>query len=195
MPRMVWPPPLPSARLVLPHDLTTVSKTLGQVAQKIESACAASGYAEKSYWAIPGGIAIVTRLEHIYADGRPYPADTRWLQRDGYLEGFSLSSYIRALFTARSGYYRVIIFAVTDTPFGAATKPITPDYANTLLGQGFNALPDSVAQTKLSEDTTVTALIFEFERPQNNDAVQLNPSPIDARAHLMASGLWSALTR
>ena len=150
----------------------------------MESLLGKAGYLERSYWSIPGGIAIVTRLEHINKDGKPFSGTDRWQETDGYLTTFSFSSYFRALFTAREGYYRVIIFTITDQGFRTSNEILTAQRADDLLSQGFNVLAQEVAARPLPTGVEVTSLIYEFERGQG-DPTQVVPSPLGAKDHLV----------
>ena len=141
---------------------------------------------------MPGGIGIVTRLERIYRDGRSYEPSGRWQVEDTYLQTLSLTSYLRALFTASEGYYRVVVFTVTNIPFGSGERSMTSVEANTLLARGFNTLPENVAAEVLPASYACTCLIYEFQRDQGKSPVQLLPGRLDAKTHLAASGLWVA---
>jgi hypothetical protein len=135
MPLFPWPPSRPSTRVVIPRSVFVAYKTLGQLSYAIDQALAHTGYAERSYYAVPGGVGIITRLEHIYQDGHPFEGSTRWLLDDSSLQSFSLRSYLRALFTAREGYYRVIVFTVTDVPFGSGDGSMTSEQAASLWAE------------------------------------------------------------
>lgn len=192
LPRFPWPPPQPSARLVVPRSAFRSCKNFGELSESLDEALTKTGYVERSYYAVPGGIGIVTRLERIYRDGRPYERSGRWLTEDEYLQALSLTSYLRALFTVSEGYYRVVVFAVTDVPFGSSEGSMTSEEANTLLARGFNTLPEDVAAEALPKSFVCTCIIYEFRREQGKNPVQLLPGRLDAKTHLVASGLWVA---
>jgi hypothetical protein len=193
MPLFPWPPPRPSTRVLIPRAVFIKYGTFGQLSSAMDEALARTGYAERSYYAVPGGIGIITRLEHIYQDGRPFESSARWLFDDSYLQSFSLRSYLGALFTAREGYYRVIVFTVTDVPFGSGDGSLTSEQAASLLARGYNTLPEDVAARELPAQYACTSLVYEFLREQGKDPTQLVPGHLDAKAHLVASGLWATL--
>jgi hypothetical protein len=109
------------------------------------------------------------------------------------LERHDVIDYLRALFTASEGYYRVIVFTVTDVPFGSGDGSMTSERATSLLARGFNPLPQDVSARPLPANYALTGLVYEFQREQGKDPVQLLPSHLDAKTHLVASGLWAAL--
>jgi len=192
LPTFPWPPPEPSARLVIPGSAFRGNKTFGELSASFDEALTKTGHVERSYYAVPGGIGIVTRLERIQRDGSPSEGSNRWQFEDAYLQTLSPTSYLARLFTVSEGYYRVVVFAVTDMPFGSAEKPLTPVKANTLLARGFNTLPENVAAKTLPTGFVCTCLIYEFLRERGKAAVQLFPGRLDAKRHLVASGLWVA---
>lgn len=181
---------LPSALLRANHRL----ETLGDVDAVLSAALGRNGYLEKSYFGVPEGFALVTRLERIEANGRSMTAPARWaVGSSGIGANFSLRAYLRALFTADPGYYRVIVFIVTAVPFSQAEKPVTAADAEQWLRSGLNVLPESIAGRRYDAGVVTTALIYEFRRDNSGSSDVLLPSPLAARAHLVGSGLWKAL--
>ena len=64
----------------------------------------------------PGGIALVTHLERIKSDGSPAEPD-RWAAVAGnYSSSADLMNFLRGLFFAKTGHYRLIVFIMQDTP-------------------------------------------------------------------------------
>jgi hypothetical protein len=193
LPSFPWPPPEPSSRTVLPDTLFRAEKTFGEVAKKLERALKRRHYAEYSYYSIPGGFALITRLERIHDDGLPYDSSQRWDVANHFPPLFTLENYLKALFSAREGYYRVIAFLVTDVPFGAGPKSMSHTMADDLLAKGFNTLPRRMRLTALPEGHTCTALVYEFRRLRGGEPRQMTPGLLDARTHLVAGGLWAEL--
>ena len=197
IPEFPWPPPAASARQVIRRDLLAASRRLdrlGDVDALLSDALEHAGYTEKSYWSVPLGFALATRLEQIDAAGKPKPPPARWSAKMPRLTGgFSLRAYLRALFTAQPGYYRIVVFIVTSALFSDSNQPVTSDEARAWAAKGLNALPESLASQPYGPDVVCTAMIYEFERQSGSEATPLVPSPLDAHAHLVGSGLWAAL--
>ena len=188
-----WPPPEPSARLVIPERFFSNSSTLGEVAHRLEVALSQTGYLERSYFLVPGGIAIVTRVERIYPDGHPFPEPHRWYSKNHDHEWMPLSRYLKSLVGADEGYYRFVVFVLTDQAFGSKARSINVDEAVSWLSSGLNTLPVELANLHLSKYHECTALIYEFIKPQGNSPSLLQPSEIGAQQHLAASGLYALL--
>lgn len=197
IPQFPWPPPAASARQVIRRDLLAASRRLdrlGDVDALLSDALEHAGYTEKSYWSVPRGFALATRLEQIDATGKPKPPPARWSAEMPRLTGgFSLGAYLRALFTAEPGYYRIVAVIVTSALFSESNQPVTSDEARAWVAKGLNALPESLASQPYGPDVVCTAMIYEFERQSGSEATPLVPSPLDAHAHLVGSGLWAAL--
>ena len=121
MPIFPYPVPKASAAQVLPRNLlvgSVATPTFGTVAEKLEHALDRAGYGQSSYYALAGGhgVAMATQLEQINDDGSPKSGDARFQKNLAPLATteFSLTHYLKALFTARSGRFRVIVFALSS---------------------------------------------------------------------------------
>jgi len=195
VPAFPWPPPRASASAVIPAAFIPSSgiadPTLGDVAEQIRAALDTGGYVERSYFAAPGGFAMVTRLERIDADGTP-KHDERWSVEAQPLQSFSLGAYLRALFTAPAGYYRIIVFVVSSQPFAQSAERVSRSDALAWLHEGLNQLPDSVGGAAYSERHAVTALIYQFEQPGRQEALLVLQGSPSAREHLERAKLWDA---
>ena len=193
-PLFPWPPPRASATEVIRRELleTTHGLTLlRDVDQRITRALEQNGYYENSYYAVPGGFALVTRMEQVESDGSPKQGPQRWIIEPQALDRFSLTAYLAALFRATPGYYRVIVFVVTPYPFVQSGQKVTPEEANEWLSKGLNRLPEAICNIYLSEEYTCTALIYEFERSSETEEATLRyPGRIDGRTHLVKAGIW-----
>jgi hypothetical protein len=109
---------------------------------------------------------------------------------------FSLGAYLRALFLAARGRYRVIVLVATDAPFPQHRETITAETAESWLVEGANVLPREVAEAPFPSDGRVTALIYELERVDTAERPELVvPSRLQGRDHLRRAGIWEALER
>ena len=125
-------------RLLADRD---ANATLADVDTALSEALDATGYYEKAYFTVPDGFALVTRLEQIEPDGRPKPLPDRWSVRLEPLKRFTLAAYLQALFSAREGQYRVIVFIVTDVPIAAKSAPASREEAEDWLSEGATCCP------------------------------------------------------
>ncbi|MBI2313731.1 MAG: hypothetical protein HYU77_14620 [Betaproteobacteria bacterium] len=191
-----WPPPQASAFAVIPTSMLSAKAEpkLKDVAQRLERAFDAGGYAERSYYSIPGGFAVVSRIELIRADGAPEAAG-RWSLRSPVLTRFSLTEYLKALFSAKVGRYRIIAFLATDASLQPdPSKKPTSEGAADWVSQGSPTLPAAIGNLPFTQEHNVTALIYEFERRTPDHEAELKqPSPLPGKGHLEKAGIWTAL--
>ncbi len=191
VPFFPWPPPAPSARYVFPEDTFKRYPTVGDVSTAILSALERSGYVERSFFQTqPGGVALVTRLERIGGDGTPAPEDERWPAGfDNSPSGFV--DFVRGLFYAKAGHYRVIVFVLQEKSFTSSEQKATGKDADTWLAVGAIKLPAWLANRPFGKDSTCTALIYEFA--SDGTAVKGVVSNLTGKQHLQKSGLLTAL--
>jgi hypothetical protein len=160
----------------------------------LSQALLTAGYSESSYYGVPRGFALVARLEHIKPDGTPMSGLARWDQAPDPMTKFSLISYLRALFEAPPGLYRIIVFVASPEPFVPSAAGVTEAQANAWLTEGSNALPAELGKEPYTSDFICTALVYEFaKRDVQTDAQVSRPGQIPGETHLHASGIWSAL--
>jgi hypothetical protein len=196
LPSFPWPPPSCNARFELPENSFAGFKTLGDVERKIRMALDAKGYAQRSYFSVPNGFALVTQLEQYNGeDGSVRNDRTRWLDYPKKDNFNGVMDYFKSLVMPQKGYFRLFVFVVTNQPFGGGAQRVSKEQATAWLGQGFNKLPRSLVAASFSADYDVTALVYEFEVPESNHKpVQKCPSPrFDAKAHLQKCGIASGL--
>jgi hypothetical protein len=182
----------------IPRDLLSptlpanANPKLIEVATQIEHALNKAGYSETSYYSVPSGFVIVSRLEQCDDDGTPKPPPERF-DRDARVDvKFSLIRYLKALFTAQPGRFRLIVFAVTDEPFVSDKRKI-PDREEAIqwVAAGTTKLPEQIGKRHFSANHDVIALIYEFYRPTTDHAFKLTvPSALQGRTHLEKAGLW-----
>lgn len=200
VPEFPWPPPKASATVVIPSDFMKKPSAkitrLGDVETILRYSLDECGYVEKGFYAVPKGFAMVTRLEQINEDGTPKEAQHRWAISPQPLRSFSLNEYLKALFLAKRGLYRIIVFIVTDIPFSQADSTVSRRQAMDWLAEGFNRLPKSISELEYSNDYICTAFVYEFEKIQTEKEARLKlPGRLTGRTHLKKSNLWEKLLR
>lgn len=191
LPLFPWPPPQASARVTLPMTPGTAGmKQMGDVDQRILTALDQMGYAERSHYWVPGGYALVTRVEQIDKNGRPKPMPYRFSGQLPPPDG--IMSYFAGLFTSPPGYFRIIVFVVTNASFNDTSAPLGEADALRLLSAGPAMLPPGFASNPVPADTKITALIYEYQKSTadlTSPAVPIQ-STVDAATHLQQAGLW-----
>jgi hypothetical protein len=190
-----WPPPRASAvdvilrRLLIRHE---ARPTLHDVADTLEIALHNNDYYDLSYYPVLDGFAIATHIEQINDDGTSKKQE-RWSLDVPMLETFSTGAYLRALFKAPQGHYRVIVFVVTTHPFTQTNAKVTRQQAKDWLSAGYDVLPSEIGLREFSANYKCTALIYEFKGSGKN-AEFVDPSELQGRTHLIKSGLIAALS-
>lgn len=192
LPSFPWPPPAASVSYVLPKALIAKHGTVGDLTDAIIDALERTGYVERSFYGTPvGGVVLMTRIERIEDDGSPAGAGNRWADVPRQADAAGLASFLRGLFFAAPGRYRVILFVVQGQPFTQdPDKPLSGTQAQKLLRGGANALPADVAAQQLS-GSQCTALIYEFAN--DGTAMKRVDSRLTARQHLEKAGIMAQL--
>ena len=188
-----WPPPQASSRVLLASwPRGPQMRDFGDIDARLTAALQPKGYVERSYYSVPGGFALVTRLEQIYSDGRSMPPPARFSAQ--LLPPSRFSDYIRALFSADPGYYRVIVFVATDLPFSEGAQGASQGQADAWIRDGVDMLPATIASRPLTDRVRCAALIYQFRQSNATaaDKAELIPG-IDAVLSLTNAGLWQAL--
>ena len=195
IPKFPWPPPKPSAWATLSHlAVNPGTGTLQGVADLLENALEKAGYSERSYYSVPDGFALVSRIEQITDTGEPKQGYERWSLDVKPPHVFSVRSYVSALFSMHPGRFRVIAFIVSAHPVSADSASASFESSKDWLWSGANRLPSSVAQLRYTQDYSCVAYIYEFERPTGDATAFLKqPGTLDGKQHLERAMLWRLL--
>lgn len=194
IPAFPWPPPSESAFYVIDQALLSDDKnrTLGGIALALETALNSAGYAERSYYSVPNGFALAARLEQVNEDGTSMDLPQRWSAGIEPPDKFTLESYLKALFSANKGYYRLIVFIVTDVPLRGGDGAATKKEADEWVWKGAKTLPRDLSAKAAGEDCVVTALIYEFEQQsRDHDVTFHKPGRLNGKAHINQAKLFS----
>jgi hypothetical protein len=196
MPQFRLPPPKWTSRYVLPAGLVVrdQNETLGDAFDRIVEAFRHADITEWSTYAIgDDGFAVVSRMEHIDDDGRPRPGAERWeVQSVTTSRKFGLAEYLKLLFSAQPGRYRVIVFLVTEQSITSSTTPPTSDDMATTLAGGAGTLSPTMRKVVLRSSSKCEALIYEFYRPSEDDVPQsVGNSTLLTVDHLALAGFWN----
>lgn len=198
MPAFPWPPPRPSAESVLPRHWLPQGNAvrLGDVADTLGEALEAARYPRWSFLAVPNGFALVSQMEQIRPDGSPSAVPARWSTRMPPASDLSIVEFVKALANAQPGYYRTIVYLVTDQPWKRSAAAPSGAQAQAWLTEGLSTLPPALAQRPYGGAYRTTALVYEFRKPaEGRPAVLVETSRTPARAHLDKAGITAALGR
>ncbi len=192
---MPAPPPsssVPKIELYSNAAETESPTTLGAIDSIITSALEEREYTYK-YFAPENhnGFVIVTRLERYLEDGSSAEPEDRWNPEvgvpDSFLEGLLCPFHVEA------GYYRIMVFVVTDTPYTTNADPVTREEAEEWLHSGANMLPHYISEAN-SSGFIVDLLIYEYKKPgRGQRPVFLESSNLTGYDHLEKSGVGELL--
>lgn len=188
IPKLEFPPPKPSSRYIFNKELFMNCDILEDVNQIISNALIANGYSEKSYFSVPNGFAVVTRIEKINEDGTSMEPPERWSISANSFK-FTISNYLKALFLGNKGYYRVIVFIITDKSFSTTKKVVTREEAFAWLQVGSLTLPDLIGEKKFTKKYKVISLVYEFTKKESTDPILSDPSVLTGQIHLNKSNI------
>jgi hypothetical protein len=190
-----WPPPDYSASSVLDNEIFKNCDDLHNADFILSKALKNVGYTEKGYYSVPGGFAVITRIEQIDKNGVSLDPPERWSVNTFSPLSFSITSYLKALFFSTPGYFRIIAFIVTDKPFNSSDKLPDENSAIDWIKNGTMVLPAEIGALKFTKDHTVTALIYEFQKPESDDVFLINPSDLTGDDHLKLSKILPELNK
>ena len=190
--------------MALPSGLLTRARqgrnpVLKDAADALDRLMVSAGYSQRAYFQLRDqgqivGFALVTRMERIHEDGRPFPAEQRFIPA-GAPDQFDVLSFLKSLFVAPVGYYRVIALTVSRRVVEVGGSPLTEAGAERLLRHGGSRLAGCVARYPLTDDYNVDALVYEFRHaPEETEApdkavMQLTPGKLDPGLHLRKAGI------
>jgi hypothetical protein len=162
------------------------------VARRLEASIAAAGYLEPRYLGAGcDGFAVILDLEQIETDGARKPGAAGFAPTTAE-PGFTLAGYLKRLFYAPPGYYRQIVFVVSDTGIAATTPAPTPGELRAIAQDGSAALPPTYRAVPFTWKYKVVALVYEFQKgPTDGDARQIPPTGrLRAPQHLKKASLY-----
>jgi hypothetical protein len=186
-----WPPPTPSAQRTLSPDVNPDSppaKTVGEVARRLERILREARFDSFGYYRVPGGFALVTRIENLDGTtGEPFAGAARWATQKVYA-GLSFSSIFAI--TRSAGYYRVFVFLLTDDP--KEPQPIDPkktfEIARTWANEGSPSLPAEVKALRIGPNHVLVVMVYEFEKFEGGETNHFQPSRWPLDQHLSSLG-------
>lgn len=193
----VWPPESPTWQFSLDRYIgSRDGLSLGTAGSRLQAAFERAGYLEHSYYAVPGGFAIVTRIEQMDSAGNRLRGSARY-ELPGQRVRDSLTSILYSLFVnAPPGYYRYIVVVVSVRPFATRDRLLDDDEALRRLRRGANRLSSVYRRVPFTDDYNVDALIYEFRWDGGDSPVRmLEPGRVSPQDHLTRTGLARAVRR
>lgn len=193
----VWPPESPTWQFSLDRYIgSRDGLSLGNAGSRLQAAFESAGYLEHSYYAVPGGFAIITRIEQMDGAGNRLRGSERY-ELPGQRARDSLTNILYSLFVnAPPGYYRYIVVVVSVRPFATRNTALDDDEALRRLRRGANRLSSVYRRVPFTDDYNVDALIYEFRWDGGDSPVRmLAPGRVSPQDHLTRTGLARAVRR
>jgi hypothetical protein len=165
---------------------------LNRAADWLTAALHEAGYADLSYYDVPGGFVIVPGLELVDDQGLGMtPADPA-LRFSGKLPQtrFFALEFWSELLAHRKGRYRLVVFVVVDGPVGYSTD-VTEGHL--LWRPPSRELPLDRVEMPYAAHDGWYALVYEFEKAGDAPSAKLVAEPVDPAVHLAKSGVLTAL--
>ncbi|MCL3781172.1 hypothetical protein EMN47_12350 [Prolixibacteraceae bacterium JC049] len=190
-----WPPPNYTTSAPIEQILLGEVTRLRDVDEVLVKALNDNGYHDKSYFPIPNGFALATRIEQIDKNGISLEKPDRWNLKTVSNLDFNIASYLKALFFSVPGYFRIIVFAITDVDIKQSGMNISRNEAEKWFKGGYTSLPAKIGRIRYDSDYTCTALIYEFRKPENMDPEFIENSMHTGVDHLEKTKLISSLKK
>ena len=193
----VWPPESPTWQFSLDRYIgSRDGLSLSSAGSRLQAAFESAGYLEHSYYAVPGGFAIITRIEQMDSAGNRLRGSERY-ELPGQRARDSLTNILYSLFVnAPPGYYRYIVVVVSVRPFATRNTALDDDEALRRLRRGANRLSSAYRRVPFTDDYNVDALIYEFRWDGGDSPVRmLAPGRVSPQEHLTRTGLARAVRR
>jgi|GEM_PF-3724018 len=161
-------PPVASDVQKIPNAHFKNIKTLQDIDTQLAKALHKNKYTRLSYFTFKDGFAVVTQMEQIDKNAKPVIDKYRWIEQVQYDVSFSLSRYLELLFNAQDGHYRCFVFVVSKNPitFSNDGNPTKIEMVD-LPKNGATEIDPKIAAIKTTSQYKVTALVYEFIKPEN----------------------------
>ncbi|MCB9354279.1 MAG: hypothetical protein H6575_06910 [Lewinellaceae bacterium] len=196
LPHFPFPPPEYSADADL-DSYFGHCKHFSDADEMLRKALEAAGYHTRRYFYVPGGFALVTRMEQFNEDGTCKGEKYRWSGKIVRCEDFSALCYLKSIVTTEPAYFRVFVFIVSPQLLKNAPPPVTRKEAEGWLNEGANRLPADIGGFSFEPGKThVTALVYEFKvRESDRKSETSSPSALEGATHLGKSKITRYLTK
>ena len=172
-------------------------RTLGEVRDRLDRGIRAAGYR------LPGvlgagcnGFAMVLDLERLRPDGRRVPG-VDGFAAPGQRTQFSIAEVLEELWTAKPGFFRMIVLVVSDEkPLEHKGTAASAGQLSELAASAQETLPPALSRRPFNERYVVRALVYEFDRGAGPANAKLRPPQgrLQPFSHLRQAGLISDAT-
>lgn len=196
--------PEPSDQLNLPTNFFRSLQSLGDAEQIISSVLSANGYSNKGYFEFDNGFMIATQLEHFNSNGTSKRGQYRYPSRVTFNQSLSFQNYLNTLYLPERGKFRMFVFYVEGAPKQTYSDFNEIDYSLSASSSTQKNRADAISEQlankpyrhKNNFDSNVTVMVYECQtRDNERRPTLLEVSSINAKDHLVRSGLWESFNQ
>lgn len=183
------PAPKASAYFIKLAFKPTLS-TLGQVDSFLSKSLVDAGYKNQlHYYYDMDGFALTTSLEKFNIDGSPVPSEERFTQNLGGDGKFSYFEIFKSMFFKVESEFRMFAFIVASNPATMSNVAMTPGFAQQLLKNSYDTLPDPLREKSLS-NMVLSLFVYHFHQNDIGEVPELDLSGnLTVQDHLKNAGL------
>ena len=195
-----WPPEVASSTMRLTPLLSAYEGvSLFEISEKITQGLISAGYSDYSLYTAPGGFIAITRIEAMDSAGNTISGAARFkLPSQSKAADLSLLEQVRNLFLdAPPGYYRMMLFVITDEAYVLSKDTLSESEAIERLRGGAQVLGHAYQDLPFTAQHTADVLIYEFalegKETEDRTIKLLQPSLVDGQTHLRKTDIGVAL--
>ncbi len=171
--------------------------TWGDVEEKIRHTLIECQYRKVKYYLLSrdgerlNGFVLMSELEEIDTEGNSKEKCAKTTDSDSYLSLDRLKSLIFDLFNRKPGYYRMLVFAVTDLEIVSNTREIGKQEILHIQKGGASTFSNRLSSVVLEDNFEVTALIYEFALSKADGSISVTDARLAGKTHLAKAGVLS----
>lgn len=194
LPPLPYPPPSASSRYLLESNEFGNVQIYGDIDSLLSKVLMECGYSDKSYYAVPGGFAIVTQIEQIQDDGATIDGEERWSEIPSFNRGKSLIDYVIRLIGSNQGRFRMFIFWISNEPIYQSDRLYNEADLIILPKSGTNFLPIDYKKVNVPDGTSCTVLAYEFIKKELDGNMEfIDNSSVSCYSQLVKLGFIDGL--
>ncbi|HTE26658.1 carboxypeptidase-like regulatory domain-containing protein [Flavitalea sp.] len=178
------PYPPPSASYLIDLPVRWNINSYGKADSVMRSALKSCGYSDRRYYPIKDGFALVTQMEQINGEGYSLKESLRWT----YSIAHELNSpweYLKSLFLAPKGNFRVIVFLISKSDPSTNPGIVTAESARDWMAGGQGSLPKELSG--ISGPVNIYMLVYQYIKSPGTDPLFLRPGNITGEQHFIRS--------
>jgi hypothetical protein len=171
-------PPTPSARSEIDSKEFSSASQLKDVNSLLTKKLKNAGWGDKRYYKlmddnkkVVDGFALVCQPEQLSDNGQPLDGNSRWEIALNNWEGGDIWDYIKSLFVARTGYFKVTVFIISKDDITPKDEKIEIKKAKEWIRLGSTSLPAPIGNLPYTKDYSCKVLIYHFKQVEQQSGL------------------------